>query len=525
MDATVAGSISFLGAAHVSFSMTKGRNGASITDFDLSDCMMNPFKAFYTIPRCYGQRHKGHLISSLLNISVRVATSVCYILLPISINTLLTPKLIWHPFMDHNGFPRTTAMTRDLHLITPMVYVSGLSWETSRLTSSRLLGAASSSESLVAAEVFEAFHNLPSAFVYRERGWHTGTRYPNSVTVIETRPFTARGVTARAEDVQHLWQESKTYGPSYAKYAVEFWGEYNVSTPSVEVVCELNETSSAQGGIRFDPVRHVPGTARVEFGRLDSFGFDAHTCCLTTSHALFGLGAWYLPKFDGQLNASTNLAADRWANLPSGPSYALTRPPPDFVAKVHDPLISTMHAMQPSLTALAQNSISNALQAECSVDPFLCFLLQAARQLRATYPDYDTDASALSHLIAFWAQHTTTLADWTLTTDPDPTVTKSSSPSRYKVYASGPRLRWEFAILLVPAWLFAVLFTGVSLTLWRRVRLLSCTDAPGMLFVKKSASSRSRSQGVGSLHALEDLETGMYGVRIWVDEQGGVEAV
>lgn len=534
MDATVAGSISFLAAAYLSFGISRER-GATIADFDLADCMMNPFKAIYTIPRCSRQDDAIPRRHRTFNILVRVITSVCVVLLPISINTLLMPKLIYHPPLSGDGFPQTEKSKRDNYLITPMVYINGLSWDNAFSKSSALLGETNGSIHLLAAQVFDAFHDLPMAFAHDKRDWYTAKRYPNAVTAIDTTPSRARGATIRAEDVQRLWQQSKIYGPWYAKHAVGFWGNYNVSTPTVKVFCELNDTAPAPqlGTIRFHPLQDDDiATTKVDLGGILSLDFKPHTCSITTRHALYSVGAWTLPSYDPQLNASTALIADNWAGYP----FTYTSSPPNFTVNVHNPMIEMLQDTLPVLSALTSTLYQNTDINGTTEDPFLHFLIRAAIHLSLpTFPSPSTTSpSSLPHLLAFHAQTLLTLSTFHLTTSPinlNETNLQTSGPTWYQVYAAGPRLRWEFAILLVPCWLFTLLFVGVCVAVGKRVRLVSCTDVVGMFFVRRGrgrcgfGGGEGVGEGAVSVSVQGEVEGEMYKVRVRGNEDGALEVV
>lgn len=533
MDATVAGSISFLSAAYLSFGISREK-GAIIADFDLADCMTNPFKAVYTIPRCCRQDEAIPKWHRIFNVVVRMLTSVCFILLPISINTLLSPKVIYHPSLSGDGFSQTKKLASENYLVTPMVYVNGISWDNALSKSSGLLGGTNGSVHLIAAQVLDAFYDLPMAFAHGKRDWYTAKRYPNVLTSIDTTPSRARGATVRAEDVQRLWHESKTYGPHYAKYAVGFWGNYNVSTPTVEVSCELNETvpTSQMGTLQFHPAQDPDtATTKVDLGDIPSLGFKAHTCSITTRHALYSVGAWSLPTYDAQLNASTALIGDNWAGFP----FTYTSSPPGFAVNVHDPMISMLQETHPVLSALTSTLYHDTDTDIGSEDLFLHFLVQAANHLSSLpspsttttpTPTTPTHPLFLPHLLTFWSQSLYTLSTPHTTTSK--THQTTSGPTWYQVYAAGPRLRWEFAILLVPCWLFAVLFVGVCAVVLKRVRLVACTDVSGMCFVRRGEGWDEAGVGVGSGLGMDvegEMERGFYGVRVRKGADGALEVV
>lgn len=526
MDATVAGSISFLSAAYLSFGVSREK-GATIADFDLADCMTNPFKAVYTIPRCCRQDEAIPKWHRMFNVVVRVLTSVCFILLPISINTLLSPKVIYHPSLSGDGFPQTKKLASENYLVTPMVYVNGISWDNALSKSSGLFGETNRFIHLIAAQVLDAFYDLPPAFAHSQRDWYTAKRYPNALTSIDTTPSRARGATVRAEDVQRLWHESKIYGPHYAKYAVGFWGNYNVSTPTVEVNCELNDSipTSKIGTIQFHPSQDIRiATTRLDLGGIPSLGFKAHTCSITTRHALYSVGAWTLPTYDAQLNASTALIGDNWAGFP----FTYTSSPPDFAVNVHDPMISMIQETHPVLSALTSTLYHDTDSS--GEDPFLHFLIQAANHLSSLssippstttpIPTTPTHPLFLPHLLTFWSQSLYTLSTPHLTTSK--THTTTSGPTWYQVYAAGPRLRWEFAILLVPCWLFVVLFGGVCCVVLRRVRIVACTDVSGMCFVRKGEGWDGTGMG---MDVEGEMERRFYEVRVRKGRDGALEVL
>lgn len=533
MDAIVAGSISYLSSAYISFLLGK-RCGVALSDFEIGDAMTNPFKAFYTIRKCFRLRATHGTLFVLLNISTRVLTSICVVLLPISINTLVAPKEILRPDLKSDGFGSSESITHDNTLRTPRMMVDGISWHTPQAKFDLLLGNKSTSilDSYLAAQVLEAYLDFPTPFMHQKtnqlRGWHVVSRDPLRVTAIDTTVLSARAASAQSAFVKQLWNDSKTYGPPYAKHSVSFWGFYTVSTPSVEVFCAPDPSLTQSNQISFESSPNSSDaklTQTIKLGPVPDLSFQGHSCTFWVSHALLTLNTWYTPLSDAwpnnfdpaaQVDGTVALMVDDDRDKVT---LAKTTEPTTFAEGVERPLFTMLQRIQSVLSALLDTGSESSISANATnVDAFLLFLILASRELRAQNDDYATDAPTIAHLLVLWAQHLVTLADWDVSQSPDEWTT--SFPVWYKVYAAGPRLRWEFAILLVPCYLFAVLFGGLCFVTWKQVKPLACVEAPGMLMAAKAIESE-----FGIIKVDEEMSSARYDLCLRVNQDKELQAV
>jgi hypothetical protein len=86
-----------------------------------------------------------------------------------------------------------------------------------------------------------------------------------------------------------------------------------------------------------------------------------------------------------------------------------------------------------------------------------------------------------------------TAAEWTVTTSPTETVTQG--PVRYNLYGSGPRLPWEWAIVIVIGIIIAIVCWDISILVVRRISPGPWLSLSGMLL---AANSAPKMAGIGS---------------------------
>lgn len=148
---------------------------------------------------------------------------------------------------------------------------------------------------------------------------------------------------------------------------------------------------------------------------------------------------------------------------------------------------------------------------------FLQTMVFAARNLRDLNLDFEADAQALSHVVAFFARYLLTIAEWNLTASTMENVT--SYPVYWQVYSSGPRLRWERAVVAVPSIVLAALVGGVVMMFCVRMKSLACLAVGEMLLAARDSALHITKFGRTCIGEIdEDTKEDKFWVRVAGDD-------
>lgn len=147
----------------------------------------------------------------------------------------------------------------------------------------------------------------------------------------------------------------------------------------------------------------------------------------------------------------------------------------------------------------------------------------------------DDDIPYIARILTFWAQHTLSLAQWNLSSSA--TEMTYSRRVHYMVYASGPRLRWQNTMLVVPCWLLFLMLAGIAFCvyfgfdaackqrtdIWTLGHMLVAANmAPVIQTVRDMEEGNSGSARTGVTGSEQSRAQAMRQVRIYVrrDENG-----
>lgn len=151
------------------------------------------------------------------------------------------------------------------------------------------------------------------------------------------------------------------------------------------------------------------------------------------------------------------------------------------------------------------------------------WLLAIARELRARRPEYISDTEALSPVTALLTNYLLTIAQWGVTL-PEDGEKVESTPLRWQLYGSGPRLPWAWAAVTILIVLAIALLASLTLSFWHRIVPGEWLRPAGMLVAANS------SLPVSGLADALDLkkhrsELGMLRVRLGVAAPIGVVSI
>lgn len=171
-------------------------------------------------------------------IFITFTTAICVWLLPIANNTLLIPKLIYHPLCPNDGYPQELAKQ---HLYTPRVVIDDVYWDDTQSAHEFSMNGtmAIALQGRLSSLIYSGFLDFNESY---HAGWNEATRYPEkySTTYMHLDAYSVRAASVRTVDVEQLFEASNTYGPPFAKLSVRKLGDINVTTPSVEVRCAIS---------------------------------------------------------------------------------------------------------------------------------------------------------------------------------------------------------------------------------------------------------------------------------------------
>jgi hypothetical protein len=473
LDVIATGSLAALTNAINTVRLTHPKfDGITLLDLDLKEALFSPIQTLVHARLRLKSWRDGRWKTRASTIGLIVftaATSLCIWLLPLASNTLMIPKLIWHPLLKSDGWPGNAKRWKEEHLIAPRVLIDDVRWDIPASGSSHEIGLKDTEDILSSGRLASLTYS--SFFDFNEEylpGWNEAKRYPGKYSTMYThmRPATVQAASVRAVDVENLFKTANTYGPSYAKHAVRKWSDMNVTTPSVTVSCKDGVTDlPSTPGIRISGIQNSSsiGSFTVYLDSVKELNFSSVVCDVALQQHLFSVGT---NSLDGG-----GISLDIKKDCPDC-SFSLYPVPQKTDRQLILRLQIVLQVVTPQLDILSlltlRNLTENSIRSERTISPFLRFLVSRARRLPDMVGAEGNDIAHIARLLAFWAQHTLTLSHWDLSTST--TETTYSRRVHYMVYASGPRQRYQLAILIVPCWLLTVIIGGVGFCAWYGLR-------------------------------------------------------
>lgn len=446
-------------------------SGASLLDFELRNELLQPWTCILNFHRrrtAHGFRALGWL--GILRFAACLCTSLCVLLLALSVNTIGIPKERWLPNSADNGWRETDAVRASLTLETPRTQIQNVHWMNFWDHGFDAVGGGPDSwdmaGGLAAAEAVSMFAELPRVFSESPEtpGWREleNTGY---TTGINTAPGTAvQSLSVHNFSVRDLFDQLRKNRTSIARGAQGWTGRLNTTVPLLTTSCISTADDSQtfpQSGILVSRPSNGSSSFSVALAGRVELNFSSATCTISFQQALFPTAVWIIKLADLALSLHDFGVKDL------APTPLILPPSPK------DPVIADGLATQLDAVLLYLDRLFNAGLAH--------HLVLASRRLGSLHPallEGGDESRGLAPVLAALAQHLVTIATWDVA---DTGETTSSYPMRWQVYGAGPRLVWEWVAAAVLAVVLLALVGGVLLNLYFRVREGPWLESKGMM--------------------------------------------
>jgi hypothetical protein len=461
--------------------------GAKFADFGLKDELTKPWMTIVSFAiRC---RQSKWSWGSLLRCLLCLCISISVMLQGLAINTVAVPKKRWYPnkpFVDGWGPMRPqdkTVMTVE----HPKILLHGVDWYNLLGTGQASVGAEGYPPwdwglGLSASLAMIGLTHLVYTVSLPQKNWQhvyrmaldkdTLTRWTALRTSFE---FPDRAVETFSADDEQItgvfnWLRDTHHQPTAS--SVGWTGNLTLVVPALNTICTAFNSSAAEGSINITASDGTTSALSVEFGPVEALEFAGATCSSTFRQALYPVGFWIVDMAKADL--SFNDYGHDWdkhlAYLPTIPS---------------DYNIASMLAMQTRDSLVSMKAL---MPAEGLLNQFL----RMGRKLKEFDPAVKDDAAGLSIVTAVLLQNMLSMSNKiraplrsALGSDHSERIT--SFPLQWQLYASGPRLPWEWVTVVVLIIALVVLLTSLCVSLRFWIAPGEWTELDGMMRVAQTS--------------------------------------
>lgn len=507
MDLLITKALQITAGMVVTLWMTRQRpnSGVRLADFDLGEELTKPWEActkFSDRWSVFGWRRAGWR-----RLLITLPVSVCVLLQGLAINTIAIPKERW--------YPEESQPDRAAH---PVARYHGLDWENIWGQAFQTVGEGLNSrltmDGYIASSTYLAFQDFARRMNETDDdpttyGWRPFTPLSDTsdFVALDTRhnDSTSVGIACHNGHIKDTFKWLQANGTSNSRRAIGVQGDIRMALLSTLVSCHspldhwnAEAPSPNDGSV---VVNNTGDSTMFQLHLLPilSSNFSGVSCDVNFRRVLFPLSIWVIND-----------------ELPSGSANKYNQ---KFDV---EPEIMSFEPVDMSLTsALSQRVRDTVLR----LDGFLQdmsiaqWLLVIAREPRSRRPAYISDAEALSPSIALLPNHLLTIAQWNVTW-PEDGARVESTPLRWQLYGSGPRLPWAWAAAAILAILAISLIASLILSFWHRIVPGEWIRPAGMLV---AANSSSPIEGLADALVLKDSrnELGTLRVRLGVASPTG----
>jgi hypothetical protein len=498
--------------------MLQPGEGATMQDVLIKEEMAKPWVAI----RAYWRRR--HAVGfwawgSIGRLFLTLGISTSVMLLGAGLNTIAWPKLRWYPTRNTMLVNLTEIPTEKFTIRTPLQYLQRIDWAEDLRNGIALVGgvpkldenntpvltggAANEISGIISAStVFLALARLPGAYSKLPPEWSSLWDKALSYMGIEPRPdrsayitgiqtrvngATTQSISVQAQQVIELFKYHQSHDKSLGKRAEGFHGILQLTTPSLRTRCGSLTTDDVLEN-HVDVVRSDNSASfTVHVGANNGSSFAGASCILTLSQGFAPVEVWIVAQGAPEMGISNITAPENVQPLPidTAPENAVLT---SMLSAHFEEIMPTLHGMAPHFGLVPH-------------------LVMAARKLQVQHPDFDSDAAAMSPVIATLAQQQLSTASWTLRTHEGHLI--ASAPVHWQLYGSGPRIEWQWAIAPVLIIILLVTLNHIGLLLVCRFRPAPWLDLGGMLRVSNQTEgtlpSVERIRSVGPLRDREDV--------------------
>lgn len=217
---------------------------------------------------------------------------------------------------------------------------------------------------------------------------------------------------------------------------------------------------------------------------------------MTLSQSLFPVGSWIVSN-DG---VATSL--NKWGGNKNPVPSALE--PTAGNRACAEALRGEINSITPRMDRLLDDGI-------------VSHMVRTARRLAYLNSNFSAtdDTPSMAPVLGLLAQHLLTVAEWNTTTalSSGPEATTVSFPIRWQIYASGPRMAWEWAAVTVLVILLLVLLAGGLHGLVRRIEPGPWLEMAGLMLLANQSETMSSVKGSVGGAASERAKEATYYVR------------
>jgi hypothetical protein len=511
MDLLITKALQITAGVVVTLWMTRQRSnpGVRLADFDLGEELTKPWEAcakFSERWSTFGWKRAGWR-----RLLITLPVSVCVLLQGLAINTIGVPKERWYP-----------ELWRPDAAVHPIAKYQGLDWMNFWNQAFQTVGGGDKSWRAMDGYIASSTHLAFQGFTGRMNetagdpkayGWRLFT--PNSdlndFAALDTRhnESTSVGIAFHNRHVADTFKWFQDNGTLNSRRAIGVQGDLKMAVPSTLVSCWASLDRPDIGALSPDSGSVIVGDAemstmfQLHLLPVLSSNFSGVSCDVNFRRVLFLFNVWIIRE-----------------DLPwvSANGYN----------QKHDiePQIMEFDPIDADMTVALAQQVRHTVS---RLDSFLQdmniaqWLLAIARELRSRRPEYASDAEALSPSIALLTNHLLMIAQWNVTW-PEDGEKVESTPLRWQLYGSGPRLPWAWAAVTILIILAIALLASLALSFWHRIVPGEWLRPAGMLVAANS------SLPVAGLADALDLkkhrsEFGMLRVRLGVAAPIGVVSI
>lgn len=515
MDAFVQASIKHTASVLLTVWMALGVRGASLLDLELKEELTQPWTCIGNFSkRCSRNGWQGVGFKGILRFLLSLSVSCCVLLLGLATNTIGIPKERWWPPGNTGGYSLTDEMRHLMTITMPRAELVGVDWMNHWNDAWDMIGSGPASwdaaTALVAASTYTFLGGIPGPYKEASPDWYSvETEQSGYLTGVNTviNGTTVQTVSVQNSAIQGTFDYFKANGShNFQRYAIGWEATLNTTVPVLTTTCTpgLIYNSTADNAIDVDPPQDTSptgSTLNVSIGAVPSLNFTGVTCNMTLLQSLFPVGSWIVS------NAGVAVSLNNWGSNRNPVPVTLEPLPGNRACALA--LRDQINSVTPRLDRLLD-------------DRLVPHMVKTARRLAYLNPNLSSpadDAPSMAPVMAVMAQHLLTIAQWNTTMSPSSSsglrgaTTVSSYPVRWQIYASGPRLAWEWAAVAILAVVLLAVLAGGLYGLVRRVEPGPWLEVAGIMLLANQSGTMGSTEGSVGGAASEKAEKARYYVR------------
>jgi hypothetical protein len=471
----------------------KDATGATFGDFELKNELTKPWMTVYGfIWRC--QRFKWRWTSwsswrSFLRFSLCLCISISVLLQGLAINTIAIPKQRWYPNKPdaHNGWGLTDKARHEMTITYPKVYLQELSWgKHVDLVKSTLgdEGALNRSFALSASRSVDSLADITSTYSKYWSGWQpvlyrnaSGSKFWTGLNTTFDPDYPVETLSVTNRQVWDVFQWLRNGKHSLTAVSNGWTGNLTLVVPVLNTACRIYDerTTEPEGSITVNVPRAEPPDGpsfKIDLGSVAHRGFPGAECTVTFQQALHPFGMWIT-----ELDAPDISLNHYWQKFNE--------------SLVYQPVLAQDHAISRALAVQAEGVLAYMQRLMEYTGGLPEFLWLMSHKLHEDIPTISTDTHGLSVVMAVFLQNLISYSDGIspalpseLSSNANDTIT--SYPIQWQIYASGPRLPWQWGAAFILFVVLGCFLFGLCQTGWYWLAPGPWTEVPGMMVIAQA---------------------------------------